>query len=118
MCVQMKVELEMNALICECFAYTYFLNFFRTVNCPVGYYWMGETDTCYHMSAVSKDYVVNSVKEAETICQSHGARLWQPRAEGSILHLEKARLVYFKKTANFPGYLIDVPDSVAAIGLW
>ena len=79
---------------------------------------MGETDTCYHMSAASKDYVVNSVAEAETICQSHGARLWQPRAVGSILHLETARLNYFKPTAKYPGYLVDVPDSVAAIGLW
>jgi Fibronectin type II domain len=66
--------------------------------CPVGF--TSVLETCIHISAAHPYDTVQSVQEAEDICMSMGARLYQPRSITSLRTLLFMNQALFNKNAS------------------
>jgi hypothetical protein len=68
--------------------------------CPVGF--LSMLQTCIHISAAHPYDTVESVQEAENICMSMGARLYQPRSIKSLRTLLLMNQLLFNKSYSVP----------------
>ena len=85
----------------------------RTVDCPVGFYWMHKVQTCFKMSSARIQDSVQTYQEAETICHSQGARLLQLRSHEMLQALFDTRYAHFTSGS----YFYYNPGSIVAIGM-
>jgi hypothetical protein len=68
--------------------------------CPVGF--IPLLQTCIHISAAHPFDAVQSVQEAENVCMSMGARLYQPRSIKSLRTLLYMNQALFNKNYTIP----------------
>ena len=89
--------------------------------CPVGF--TAVLQTCIHISATHPYDTVKSVQEAENVCMSMGARLYQPRSMKSIRTLLFMNQPLFNKNYTVPNSLsnglldYDPAGNLIALGI-